>query len=55
MSCINVGGAITKYLTSVGGAQCQVCNEWHSKNGQLSICDECEEEIQEVVSEADNW
>ena len=47
---------INKYLGSVGGQQCKLCNEWHDKDTFVGpICGDCNEQIEEVLAEAEDW
>jgi len=47
---------IQKYLQSVGGLQCKICNEWDDKHRFVGpVCSECNDEIEEVLAEAEDW
>ena len=43
-------------LTEYGGLQCRVCNEWDDKDKFVGpICAECNDEIEKVIAEAEDW
>ena len=48
--------AVKNYLESVGGQQCKICNDWDDKDRFVGpICNDCNQEIEEVIAEADDW
>ena len=52
----HISKAINIYLNSVGGEQCKICNEWDNKDTFVGpICNHCNDEIEEVLAEAENW
>ena len=48
--------AVIEYLHSIGGLQCKICNNWDDKDGFVGpVCDECNDEIEEMLAEAEDW
>ena len=53
---IHISKDIKKYLESIGGGQCKICNEWDDKDRFIdNICSDCNKEIDEIVGEAEDW
>ena len=47
---------VKQYLESIGGIQCQVCNNYdHESRITDSLCEDCNKEVEDVMSEADDW
>mgnify|MGYP003139580752 CR=1 FL=1 len=47
---------VENYLKSVGGLQCKICDEWDDKDRFVGpICCDCNDEIEEVIAQAEDW
>ena len=47
---------INSYMKSIGGLCCPICDVWDdSSKFKHGICSECDEEVQEVLKEAENY
>ena len=47
---IHISDIVYKYMVSIGGKLCGVCNEeWHCKNDVL--CASCDEEARQLIAE----
>ena len=54
MEHINV--IVKQHLESIGGQQCKICNNWDDKYRFVGpVCGDCNEEIEEIIAEAENW
>lgn len=43
-------------LESYGGQQCKICNSWDDKDRFVGpICCGCDQEIEEIIAEAEDW
>ena len=52
MAYERVSDVVEKYLISIGGQQCKICNEWDDKGRFVGpVCNECDEEIEEMIRE----
>ena len=53
---MHVKEAIEEYFRSLNGEQCKICNEWDDKDRFVGpICGDCNDEIDEVIAEAEDW
>lgn len=56
MAKMELAEIVKEYLEHVGGLQCQICNNWSDGNTFVGpICNECDNEIEEVLAEAEDW
>tara|TARA_R110002020_G_scaffold190634_2_gene390166 strand:+ start:505 stop:666 length:162 start_codon:yes stop_codon:yes gene_type:complete len=47
---------ITSCLEDHGGQQCKICYNWDYKDRFVGpICDDCNQEIEEILAEAEDW
>ena len=47
---------VEEYLESIGGEQCKICNEWSDSDTFVGpICNHCNDQIEEVLAEAEDW
>ena len=47
---------VKEYLECIGGLQCKICDHWSNKDGFVGpVCDKCNNEIEEVLAEAEDW
>ena len=43
-------------LEEYGGQQCKICNSWDDKDRFVGpICCGCDQEIEEIIAEAEDW
>lgn len=53
---MDINEIITSCLEECGGQQCKICNEWDDKHRFVGpVCGECNDEIEEVLAEAEDW
>ena len=53
---MHVSEVIKQYLESVGGLQCMICNEWDDKDRFVGpMCSDCNDEVEEIIAEAEDW
>jgi len=53
---MEVSEVIENYFKSIGGNQCKICNEWDDSSRFVGpICNDCNEEIEEVIAEAEEY
>ena len=53
---MELGIIVNNYLESVGGLQCPICDNWDDKDRFVGpICCGCDQEIEEIIAEAEDW
>ena len=52
----HVSKLVHNIMVSIGGKQCKICDEWDDKDRFVGpICCGCDQEIEEIIAEAEDW